>query len=296
MKSDLPPLNSLVAFEATARWQSFTRAAEELGVSQGAVSRQVKLLEEFLGMTLFKRSKPLLALTDAGQQYYDAISLPLSRIADATSEVRSRPQERLTIVTTNALAAFWLLPRFSRYQEEKDQDVRILAVDSIDELDEIDFDLGIYYCRTPPSAYRATPLFEERVFPVCSPSFLETHPAISDPVRLAETTLLDLDSQEDWIGWQDWFASSEITNWGQRTITLNSYPLVIQAALNGQGVALAWQTLVDDYLDSGLLVTPTDQSLATQSRFYLLEPAVPDPGRRDMIQDLSSWLLNETGI
>ena len=114
-------------------------------------------------------------------------------------------------------------------------------------------------------------------------------------MSLAETTLLDLDSQEDWIGWQDWFASSDITDWGQRTITLNSYPLVIQAALNGQGVALAWQTLVDDYLESGLLVTPTDQSLATQSRFYMLEPAMPDPGRRDMIRDLSTWLLKETG-
>ena len=292
MKSNLPPLNSLVAFEATARRQSFTRAAEELGVSQGAVSRQIKILEETLATPLFRRTKPLLTLTRVGQSYYEAISLPLSRIADATTEIRQEEDNSLTFVTTNAMAAFWLLPRYSRFQAEHNNiEVNILAVDSIAQLDQMEFDLGVYYCKTPPEQYKATALFEERVFPVCSPSFFKSHPEISEPSKLAYTTRLVLDSTEDWIDWIDWLDSAGIDSTGDQKISLNSYPLVIQAALNGQGVALAWETLVDDYLESGLLVTPTDYALATQSRFYLLE----HPGKQsDAVKAMADWLQNET--
>jgi LysR family glycine cleavage system transcriptional activator len=292
LKSSLPPLNSLVAFEAAARRLSFTKAADELGVSQGAISRQIKILEETLGSRLFRRTKPQLALTKTGQGYYEAISLPLARIADATTAIKDNSQGSITLVTTNAMAAFWLLPRYSRFQADHPEiEVNIIAVDSIAQLDQMEFDLGLYYCKESPEHYRATPLFEERVFPVCSPNYLTSHPEIEDPELLARSTRLVLDSAEDWIDWHDWFDSAAIEQPGDHKIVLNSYPLVIQAALNGQGVALAWETLVDDYLDSGLLVAPTHNALATQSRFYLLEHK---RGQSPAVSAMSHWLQKET--
>ncbi len=115
---DLPPLNALVAFEASARLLSFTAAADELDVTQGAISRQVKLLEDNLGQPLIVRSRPRLSLTPTGVQYLNKITPCLHMIADATSLARSDQTEQLTIVTTSAMASFWLLPRFTGFQKK----------------------------------------------------------------------------------------------------------------------------------------------------------------------------------
>ena len=123
---DLPPLNALVAFEASARLLSFTAAADELDVTQGAISRQVKLLEDNLGQPLIVRSRPRLSLTPTGVQYLNKITPCLHMIADATSLARSDQTEQLTIVTTSAMASFWLLPRFTGFQKKHPQQVKII--------------------------------------------------------------------------------------------------------------------------------------------------------------------------
>lgn len=272
----LPPLNSLVAFEAAARYLSFTQAAAELNVTQGAISRQIKHLEDYLGRALFIRDKRSLILTPTGNEYYQSIEPALLSISATTSNIiQWQGEQQVTVMTTNAMASFWLLPRFSEFQAAHPEiDLRILAVDSIRGIRNSEFDIALFYCRTPPQGLDATPLFSETVFPVCSPRYLQQHPEIADPNKISHGTLLSLDISEDWVTWSDWFRQTNITPTAGtgRKLNINNYLLVIQAALNGQGLALGWSNLVDDYLASGLLVCPVDLTMKTQSQFYMLQP------------------------
>lgn len=291
----LPPLNSLVAFEAAARHLSFTRAADELSVTQGAVSRQVRHLEDYLGRALFIRDKRALSLTDTGADYYDNVQQSLLQLAGATGDILQwQGDQQVTVVTTNAMASFWLLPRFNEFQEQHPEiDLRILAVESLRNIRHNEFDLALFYCRTPPEDLRATPLFSESVFPVCSPAYLQKNPQIADPLQLATSTLLSLEVREDWLSWRDWFEGCGLPAPTEqaRRLKINNYPLVIQSALNGQGLALAWANLVDDYLASGLLVRPVDNALITASQFYMLQPPAtlrPKTG----VELVRQWLLS----
>lgn len=291
----LPPLNSLVVFEAAARNMSFTRAAEELHVTQGAVSRQIRLLEERLQTELFVRNKQTgLKLTPDGAEYLTQIKQALMDIAQATRRISSRAVgQPITLVTTNAMASFWLLPRCAEFQERyPDIPLRILAADSLQQLHEDEFDIALFYCRTPPHYLKKTPLFCETVFPVCSPAYLEKRPELAESGDLSGATLLDLEVDQDWLGWDEWFRESGWSSGWEaiRRLKINNYPLVIQAALNGQGVALAWENLVDDYLESGLLVKPVDTSLVTSSQFYMLEPDKQE--EKSGVYIFRQWLLS----
>ncbi|WP_027855987.1 transcriptional regulator GcvA [Marinobacterium jannaschii] len=272
----LPPLNSLVAFEAAARHLSFTRAADELSVTQGAISRQIRHLEDYLGRNLFIRDKRALSLTTTGAEYYDSVQQSLLLLAGATGDILQwQGDQQVTVVTTNAMASFWLLPRYGEFQElHPEIDLRILAVDSLRDVRQSEFDIALFYCRTPPQDLQVTPLFSETVFPVCSPAYLEKNPQLRDPENLTQGTLLSLEVNEEWVSWTDWFRESGLPAPpdSTRRLNINNYPLVIQSALNGQGLALAWANLVDDYLNSGLLVPPVDTTLITKSQFYMLEP------------------------
>ena len=287
----LPPMNSLVVFESAARLLSFTQAASELSVTQGAVSRQIRTLEEYLGNPLFVRHKRSLILTEVGQRYYLEVQATLQQLASSTEQARSYVDDNpITVVTTYAMASFWLLPKYSEFQVAyPDIPLRIIAVDRLADIRNSECDLALFYCRTPPANMAATPLFAERVFPVCSPSYLATLPQLRKPEKLVEGTLLYLDVTESWVSWPEWFrATCQREVQPGRRLVINNYPLLIQAALNGQGVALAWETLVDSYLESGLLVAPCEQQLVTESQFYLLEPqhTTKKPG----IERFKHWL------
>lgn len=294
----LPPLKSLVAFEAAARHLSFTQAAEELCVTQGAISRQILLLEDFLGRTLFVRDKRALSLTPTGTEYYDRVQESLLMLAGATGEiVQWKSKQQVTVVTTNAMASFWLLPRFSQFQEQYPEiDVRILAVDSLSQLNQHEFDLALFYCRTEPEGLQVTPLFNETVFPVCSPAYLKKKPQLSQAEFFAQSTLLSLEANENWVTWQDWFRECNLPQPPDHTrrMNINNYPLVIQAALNGQGIALAWGNLVDEYLNSGLLVSPVDRTLVTTSQFYMLEQF--NAPLKQGVECFRQWLLSQASI
>lgn len=291
----LPPLKSLVAFEAAARHLSCTLAADELCVTQGAVSRQIKQLERFLGRELFLRQKRALQLTSVGNEYYQSIHKTLNQIAYATAGIVKADSEDhpITIITTNAMASFWLLPRYSQFQQlYPDINLRILATDSLQDIHHSEFDVALFYCRRPPDDLHVTPLFNEAIFPVCSPAYLEKNPHLQTPEKLMQGTLLSLEVNEDWLNWQDWFTACNLPTPAESTrrININNYPLVIQSALNGQGLALAWANLVDDYINSGLLVAPVDTKLVTTSRFYMLEPH-----RQNLKPDVicfRDWLLS----
>ncbi|MFT6032307.1 MAG: LysR family glycine cleavage system transcriptional activator [Arenicella sp.] len=270
----LPPLKSAVAFEAAARHLSFKQAAEELCVTQGAVSKQVRLLEQFLQQALFTREKRMLELTNSGMRYYQDIRATLLGLATATEEmVKWRDQSHITIATTSAVASFWLLPKFAQYQKRHPNiEVRIRVVRSINQIRQSDFDLGVFFCNDTPPNFDSIELFNEEVFPVCSPNFLASHPEIKKAENLSSSKLLVLDTKEAWINWNDWLNGCGLggINKSASQIEINDYPLLIQAALNGQGIALAWHTLIDKYIADGSMVAPITARLRTESKFYLI--------------------------
>ncbi|KAB0465353.1 LysR substrate-binding domain-containing protein [Vibrio kanaloae] len=292
----LPPLNSLVAFEASARQLSFTLAAEELNVTQGAISRQIRQLEEYLGKAMFTRANRSINLTPTGLQYYQSISHSLLDIAQVTGEVKKwQGEQKITVATTNAMAALWLLPKVAEFQNEHDDiDIRILASDNILDLRRLDCDIALFYCRTPPAEMEVTTLFSEEVFPVCSPLYMEKIGNPTEAEEIFSKTLLYLEeSQRDWVNWEQWFSGVDLPNMTPRNrMNINNYPMLLQAAINGQGIALAWGSLVDDYLQSGALVRPVEHLLSTPSKFSMLEPKgrglVPASVKR-----FREWLLHQ---
>lgn len=291
----LPPLNSLVAFEAAARHLSFTLAAEELNVTQGAISRQIRCLEDYLGKPLFTRATRKVNLTMAGLQYAQAIRSSLTDIASVTSDIGSwRSMQQVTVATSSAMASLWLLPKIARFQQEHENiDLRIVALEQIRDLGRVEADIALFYCRTPPAAMHATTLFAEEVFPVCSPDYLEQYGPFESPDDFFGCTLLSLEEADvDWVSWKNWFRQ---VGWEvappKRRLNINSYSMLIQAAIMGQGMALGWGQLVDDYLASGQLVRPTSTVLRTEARFCLLEKGEA-PSRHASVRAFREWLLN----
>lgn len=292
----LPPLNSLVAFEAAARHLSFTLAAQELNVTQGAISRQVRLLENYLGKTLFERTTRSIHLSPTASQYYETVRASLMQVAQATGEIRHwQGAQQVTVATSTAMASLWLLPKVSEFQRNnEDIDLRIIAYDQVKDFTRLDCDLALYYCRTPPQDMQVTPLFSEEVFPVCSPSYLSKHPALKTPEQLADCTWLWLeDPQRDWIGWTEWFQRLGLKSVEpRRRININSYSMLIQSALGGQGIALAWSNLIDNHLQTGALVRPIDTVLRSDAQFCLLEPK--GQGRvRQSVKHFRAWLIEQ---
>ncbi|WP_419904370.1 transcriptional regulator GcvA [Kiloniella sp.] len=294
--SPLPPLKSLVAFEAAARHLSFTAAGLELNVTQGAVSRQIRQLERYLGKTLFARVNPNIHLTPTGAQYYQTVRSSLEDVASATGEIiQWQGGRQLTVATTYAMASLWLLPRISRFKKRyEDLDIRILASDAQQDFKYPEFDVGLFYARSFPPNLKITPLFDEEVFPVCSPDYLERNQSINKTTELSKSSLLYLDNlPNEWINWPEWFRRVGVSPSDPKTrININNYPMLIQAAIGGQGVALAWRHLVDDYIESGELVRPVDTVLKTEAKFCLLEP---EEGRhtKGNVALFRSWIMEE---
>ena len=293
----LPPLNSLTAFESAARHLSFTKAATELNVTQGAISRQIRHLEDYLGRSLFVRDKRQLVLTQTGEDYFLSVQQSLQLLASATGEIMQwQGQKQISVVTSYAMASLWLLPKLPEFEQAyPDIEVRILATDVFKSLRPSEFDIAVFYCRKPPEGMMATPLCRERVFTVCSPQFLDRRQLNGHPETVFTTTLLCRDSNDDFLNWNEWFQAVGMKPVEpKRRLNLNNYPMLLQAALNGQGVALGWEQLLGDYLDSGLLVRPVPTELITTARFYLLESEEP-VRRKPAVVKFRNWLLEVVG-
>lgn len=292
--SPLPSLNSLVAFESAARHLSFTLAAEELHVTQGAISRQVRGLEDYLGKPLFERVNRSVKLTATGQRYAQAVRASLNDIAGITDEVRSwQGMYQFTVATTSAMASLWLLPKIAEFQREhEDIELRIVAIEQVRDLARVECDVALFYCRTPPGSMHATTLFHEEVFPVCSPHYLEQHGPFTGVEALLDCTLLSLeDADQDWMSWKQWFTEVDVVSRvPRRRLNINNYSMLVQAAMMDQGVALGWSQLVDDYLQRGQLVRPVETVLRTEARFCLLERS-DSPSNRRGVRAFREWLL-----
>ncbi len=281
----LPPLNSLVAFEAAARHLSFTQAGAELNVTQGAISRQVQNLEDYIGYPLFVRKNRTISLTTMGSTYHGSISLNLQDIAQSTAEIKKyKGAKQLIVTTSSAMATLWLLPKVAQFQKNNNIDLRILTIDHPIDYQNIDSDFCLFYCRTPPANMRVTKLFSEEVFPVCSPEYLAHISPFANEKELFSNNLLNLDdSQHDWLTWSQWFKQVELPSIVRRSkVSINNYSMLLQAAVNGQGIALGWGALVDDYLSKGTLVKPSKHVLKTSATFCLIEPQYSNRRYKDI--------------
>lgn len=290
----LPPLQTLRAFEAAGRLASFTRAAHELNITQGAISRQIRHLEERLGVRLFRRGDRAIALSEAGARYHRSIAEALERIAAATAELGVHSgRGPVTIGASSALASLWLMPRLTGFRRrEPDLDIRVLAADYGLPAADGEADVLITYARGEPRGEDVRHLFDEVIFAVAAPDLMAEGEVPTTPRQLLDHTLLVLDDDHpDWINWPGWFARCGVpAAQPRRSIRINSYPMLLQAAVAGQGIALGWRHLVDDLVTAGSLELLPIPALQTEGGFYLLSqrrfPAASPAGRlRDWLAD-----------
>ena len=269
MSRRLPPLNALKAFEAAARHLSFTKAAEELFVTQAAISHQIKTLEEFLGLKLFLRRNRSLLLTEEGQGYYQDIRSIFSAVCEATERLIARSAKgTLTVTMQPSFAIQWLVPRLMLFSQlHPEIDVRIKAVDQDDGTLVDDVDIAIYYGDGHWPELQLYKLHSEYRIPVCAPSLLQGK-TLQVPEDLAGFTLLHDGSRRDWGRWLHDTGVS-IPNAGQGPIFSHS-AMVLQAAVLGQGVALGHSLLARPEIRAGRLICPLPQTLVSHNAYYLV--------------------------
>ena len=285
-KYRLPPLDLLRSFEAVARHRSFTLAADELCLTQSAVSRQIKALEEALGLQLFQRLHRAIDLTVEGQRLFESVTRGLDDFsACLTALGASTKAPQITVSASVAFAWYWLMPRLERFGAlQPDVDLRVLATDQPVLPGAGEVDVAVLFGSGQWDGLEARLLFGERVYPVCSPAYLRAHPALHRPEDLLDQTLLHLEYGKSSFGgvdWRSWLLRQGVN--GQpvrRGLRFNSYPMVLQAAEAGHGVALGWSYVTDPLLAEGRLVCPVDRTLETQDGYYLCTSrnAVLTPG------------------
>jgi LysR family glycine cleavage system transcriptional activator len=291
MPRQLPPLNALRAFEAAARSESFTRAAEELHVTQGAVSHQVKSLEGTLGIKLFSRERQRLILTDAGREYLVVIRDALDRIAAGTERVVERQNAgSLTVSTSPDFAAKWLVNRLGRFAEAHPGiDLRVSATMHHVDFAREDVDVAVRHGDGNWGGLDAVRLCTEELFPVCSPKFMSGRNRISKPADLLKFPLLHLD---DWKAWSKWLDDAGVSDFKMpRGPALNRASMLIDAAIDGQGIALARTALAAWDLMNGRLARPFDLGLKLSNTYWIVCPKAT--ATKPKITTFRDWLLAE---
>lgn len=295
MARRLPPLNALRAFEAAARHLSFTKAADELNVTQAAISHQVKGLEDVLGVTLFRRFNRRLMLTDAGQTYLPALSEAFDRIEVATRRMRLEDETGpLKVTVANSFAAKWLLPRMPAFRARyPDIDVMIAASDSVVDLTRDDFDMGVRFGLGTYPGLKVDLLFDDEVFPVCSPKLLEGEHPLHGPADLTHHTLLhDQIGHSELPDWPLWCRAANVKLPNiERGPRYSHSSLVIQAAIDGQGVGLMRSSLVSLDLEAGRLVRPFGPSLKSNYACYIV--SLESMADRPKVKAFREWLLEQ---
>ena len=292
----LPPLNALRAFEAAARHMNFSRAAEELSVTPGAVSQQIQNLEDYIGAALFKRTPKGLLLTDGAQTALPALREAFDRLAEAASLLTAAEDgRRLTVSAAPSFAAKWLVPRLGRFEAAHPEvDVWLSAGLELVDFTSGEVDLAIRYGTGRYPGLEVARLLGETVSPVVSPRLLEEIP-LHDLADLSRHVLLhdgSPDADDSCPDWSMWLAARGVKGVdGARGPRFNQSSLVIEAAVNGRGVALAKQTLAQADLDAGRLAIPFDIATAVDFAYYIVHPKAK--GRLSQVKAFVSWLLAE---
>jgi DNA-binding transcriptional LysR family regulator len=289
-RNALPALDLLVGFEAAARHLSFTKAGEELFLTQSAVSRQIKELEEQLGVELFQRRHRALALTGAGKSFYASAAQVLTTMRAATEQLRTQAGKKgLSVTTTNSFAALWLIPRLAGFtRTHPGVDVRIMAETRVQDLDRDGLDVAVRHGPASLAGSNAVRLMGERVFPVCSPKLLK------DKRYHCLLQYDDPEGRHPWLHWKTWLEVERIADLRPAgTLSFSGYEQIIPAAIAGHGVALGRSPLVKDLIASGELVAPFKSS-ADPSRAYYAVVSKSAEGRPE-VAEFVVWLRQEAG-
>ncbi|WP_321852696.1 LysR substrate-binding domain-containing protein [Burkholderia diffusa] len=291
----VPSLTALVEFEAVARLGSFTHAATELGVTQAAVSRQVRFLEETLNVRLFHRLHRSISLTNEGEMLYLAVAESMQRIAGAFDRLSTgAEQQELVLASTASFAQFRLLPRLPKLKRlNPPLQLRLTTQMFTADLRHVEVDVAVRFGDGKWADGTSILLFDEEVFPVCSPGFLDENGMPESLEALAALPLVESDAtSEGWMGWEAWFRAL-----GHRPARLNYtlrcslYTDAVQAARYGQGVVLGWSRLVHDLLAAGELVRLPIASCKPSDAYFVIVPH----GRSitPAVNQLIDWLREE---
>ncbi|SMD08103.1 LysR substrate-binding domain-containing protein [Primorskyibacter flagellatus] len=291
----LPPLDYLLAFEAAAEHMSFVGASSKLNISETAISRKVRLLEYHYNVPLFMRGHRSIHLTPQGERFLNLIKPALQSLRDTSRRIVSEDQiKSVTLAATNSVAALWLMPRLQVFRRDnRSIKIKLVASDDDSECLSDTVDLAILRGNAEWPSHEAQHLFGETVFPVCSPDYLAANPSASSLAALGEQDLIEVSSEhKEWMNWKSWV--SEVDASGsepEQAALFNTYPLAIQAAVDGLGLALGWGHLVDGHLEKGTLVRPMgDLRVRTNEGYYLLRPKKRE--RFDECQIVEKWLTD----
>src|SRR5438045_5722277 len=291
MRRSLPPLNALRSFEAAARHQSFTRAAEELCVTQGAVSHQVKALEIELGLQLFKRARNGLVITDAGRDYLAVVRDVFERLELATDRLLQRQRSgTITVSTSPDFAAKWLVSRLGRFAKAYPEiELKLAALMHRVDFAREDVDLAIRHGDGQWPELDAVNLSAEELFPVCSPSLMSSRGGLHEPEDVLRFPLLHLDDRRDWSRWLE--AAGGPDEGLLHGPILNHASMLIDAAIDGQGIALARTMLAANDLIARRLVRPFRTALPLKNTYWMVCPQA----QRGLAKIVAfrDWLLTE---
>jgi LysR family transcriptional regulator, glycine cleavage system transcriptional activator len=292
MSRRLPPLNALRVFEVAARCGSFTLAAQELLITQGAVSRHVATLEGWLNIQLFERHRQGMRLTPAGQSYYASMRVAIDQIEVGTRQLRQSPDEwLLRIKVPPTFAIRWLIPRLARFHAKFPHiDVQITTSHKPPDLDRDDVDVSIHADRRAPAGPGFRRIFRETLLPVCAPGLLERGPRLREPADLANHVLLcSLNRPQDWPAW---LAAAKVKGVdGNRGLKFENAAMAYQAAAEQLGVMVALLPFVRDDLAAGRLKAPFDLRVETEGSYYMAwRPQGVVPQR---VLDFESWIAAE---
>lgn len=292
MRRTLPPLNPLRSFEAAARHQSYTLAAQELSVTQVAVSRQVRVLEEYMEIPLFERGSRSLTLTDAGRTLLAALTPALDQIEHAVSAINKRGRRNVvSIQVYTAFAQRWLIPRLVEFREKFPHiELNLRTSDHDLNFDRQSIDAAIISALAPPPEHDCRLLASRDLMTVCAPSLLAPLQPPLEPDALRKFTLLhSLARPEVWREWLDGVGNTTVD--ARQGLRFETSSMVLGAAVAGMGVAVTTRMLVEDELRSGVLVVPFEYVHPSPRKYYLVRPK--SDHEKDALSQFSDWLVRE---
>lgn len=293
LRQTLPSLHGLMLFEASARHLNFSKAADELAITQSAVSHAVKQLEETLGHALFLRENRALVLTTQGQRLFASVSRGFSSIAETVTEIGMADQKDTLVVSCSTIMATeWLLPRLPALRTSlPDLRVEVRCFDRDPDMMAHGIDVQLRLGDGSWADYDAIRLWREEVFAVASPAYLADHPVASPGDLLAHRLILYVDPLRYRMGWAEWLREMGVDLPGRLPVTMqvNDSLVSLRAAEAGEGLALGWRVTTDRALAEGRIVQALPDSLTTDRYFYLLTPKTVRPRR--VVRQFCDWLV-----
>jgi len=269
---NLPSLNALATFEAVARHQSLTLAANELGVTPGAVSRQIKLLETEIGNELLVRQHKKVYCNQNGQLLYESLRLCFSNLSKTINEF-SKNDDAFTfsLGSTTAFSSLWLMPRLSQFWKKYPHvHINHILSDKNDDSSYDSVDINIRYGLEKLKKYDSTQLFADEIYPVCSPKLAKKYKNIDSPSQLIKLPLLQLHHDDKtWTDWRQWLSHFKITSPLNNVSSYNNYIIALQAAQDSQGILLGWDRLVQPLINEGKLTRILKVSYKSPGAYYL---------------------------